>query len=399
MITSIALIVFWFSVGLMFHSYVLYPALLKLFSAGKKENAVCYEETAPGLPPVYVVFAAYNEERVMQEKLESIYNTTYPADKLHVVIGSDNSTDRTNEIVSGFNSGAAAKLLVEFEGRNGKAAVLNQLVKMLFEKGVNQQEAVFILTDANVMFTPGAIYQLVKHFKNPDIGLVGANIMNQGARQDGISVQETTYIKGENGVKYLEGLNWGSMMGAFGACYAIKAAYWREIPPNYLMEDFYISMNVLASGKKAISEPTAICREDVSNEVAEEFKRKSRIQAGNFQNLLAYRGLLFRFDAVGFCFFSHKLIRWLGPVFIFAAYLTNVFLLGQGQFYLFTFILQNLLLVSPVIDALLKALGVNLVLLRFASYFYMMNLALVNGFIIFMRGVKSSAWTPTKRNI
>jgi len=108
---------------------------------------------------------------------------------------------------------------------------------------------------------------------------------------------------------------------------------------------------------------------------------------------------LLGFNAVAFCFFSHKVIRWFGPLFIVGAYVSNIFLLTQGRFYLFTFIVQNLLLLSPVVDAILKQVGVHLIVLRFASYFYAMNLALVNGFWMYVRGIKTNAWSPTKRNV
>ncbi len=399
MITTLALFLFWLSVALMFHSYVLYPVLLQWLAAGKKENEIVYEtpkgfETLSGLPDVFVVFSAYNEEKVIREKLESIFLTTYPLNKLKVYIGSDNSTDATNSIINEFAAQYPQMVFFPFTGRNGKAAVLNKLVKE-----ISTVNAVFIFTDANVMFTPDAIFEMVKHFKNESISQVAANILNKGEKQDGISVQEKSYIQRENKIKYLEGLNWGSMMGAFGACYALRASEWKEIPPNYLMEDFYLSMNVLSKNKKAISELKAVCYEDVSNEMEEEFKRKTRIQAGNFQNLSTYWTLLFGFNAVAFCFLSHKVIRWFGPLFILLSYVSNVWLLSGHPFYTFTFVLQNLLLISPLLDAAFKGVGIHLTILRFASYFIIMNIALVKGFAMYINGVKTSAWNPTKRNI
>jgi cellulose synthase/poly-beta-1,6-N-acetylglucosamine synthase-like glycosyltransferase len=382
----------------MFHSYVLYPLLLKLFSLGKKPDAITYTEADSTLPIVRVIFAVYNEEKVISEKLNSIFNTSYPLEKLEVVIGSDNSTDRTNELIQTFAAKYKQITFVAFYERNGKSEILNKLVELVRQRSESKGD-IYIFTDANVMFTPVTIYEAVKHFRNAGIGLVAANILNKGVVNDGISFQEKSYIQRENAVKYLEGLNWGSLMGAFGACYAVRAEYWPVIPENYLMEDFYVTMHVLALGKKAILEQDAVCVEDVSDEVGEEFKRKSRIQAGNFQNLGVYWPLLFRFNAVSFCFFSHKVIRWLGPLLILLAYGSNVLLLNFSSFYSLCFVLQNILLLSPVIDAVFKRLGWHLMPLRFASYFYMMNLALVNGFWMFAKGIRSNAWSPTKRNV
>lgn len=395
---TLAAIVFWVSVGLVFHSYVLFPVLLKLFAVGKKENDIVYSAIDKDLPEVYVVFSVFNEQKVIQEKLESIVNTKYPLHKLHVYIGSDNSTDDTNDIIGRFAAQHSLVRFFKFGERNGKSGVINKLMGEL-NNGILGPDDVLIFTDANVMFTATTIYEMVKHFKLKSIGQVAANILSRSVTAEGISVQEKSYVERENSIKYREGLNWGSMMGAFGACYAMRANCWVTIPPNYLMEDFYLSMNVLKKGNKAISDLKAICYEDVSVEVGEEFKRKSRIQAGNFQNLGVYWKLLLGFNAVAFCFLSHKVIRWLGPVFIVGAYISNIMLLGNGWFYLFTFILQNMLLVSPVVDAVLKRVGVHLVVLRFASYFYTMNLALVNGFVMYVRGIKTNAWNPTKRTV
>jgi cellulose synthase/poly-beta-1,6-N-acetylglucosamine synthase-like glycosyltransferase len=377
-----------------------------LFSLGKKENEEIYELNDTNLPQVFVIFSAFNEEKVITEKLESVFNTTYPLHKLQVYVGSDNSTDRTNEIIQGFALKHPQLRFYPFTDRNGKATVLNRLVAEIEKTGFDKANSVFIFTDANVMFTPVTIYELAKHFKNEAIGQVGANILNRGQKDDGISHQESSYIQRENKIKYLEGLNWGSMMGAFGACHAMRADLWPVLPFNALMEDFYLSMYVLKSHKKAIKELKAVCYEDVSNEVGEEFKRKTRIQAGNFQNLAVYWPLLFRFNAVSFCFLSHKVLRWLGPFFIALAYVSNlIFVLGRTELfgtmliYSAAFFLQNLFLVSPSLDKLLQSNNVHLKFFRFVSYFFWMNIALVKGFWMYAKGVKSSAWNPTKRNI
>lgn len=387
----------------MFHSYLLYPLLLKIFSLNKKANGNIYT-IQDNLPRVFIIFSVYNEQKVISEKLMSIFETNYPLDKLLVYIGSDSSADETDNIIRQVAGRYANIRFTSYAERGGKSGVLNKLMRQIEQEGLDEANDTFIFTDANVLFSPSTIFELAKHFKNGRIGLVSANILNRGAREDGISFQEEAYIQRENSIKYLEGLNWGSMMGAFGACYAMRANCRTIIPPNYLMEDFYLSMNVLKQKMRCISEPKAICYEDVSNEMQEEFKRKSRIQAGNFQNLSVYWPLLLRFNAVAFCFLSHKVLRWLGPIFILLAYVGNICLLavtdgGELLFYSITFILQNLLLISPLIDGALKRIGIHLVILRFVSYFYMMNLALVMGFLMFVKGVRTSAWQPTKRNV
>lgn len=390
----ILVFLFWFCALAMFHSYVLFPLLLNVFSIGKKPNSVIFSSTDSDLPNVFLLMAVFNEEKVIRQKLESVFSTSYPLHKLHVYIGSDNSTDGTDSIVQQF----PVVKFFKYEGRNGKPNVLNKLM-LEVESRINKSTDVLLFTDANVFFEVNTIYEMAKHFKNENVSLVGANILNKGVRKDGISFQETSYIQRENGIKYLEGLNWGTMMGAFGGGYALRANCWLPIPPKFIVDDFYLSMNVLAKKKNAILELNSICYEDVSNEIENEFNRKARMQAGNFQNLAVYWKQLFRFDAVSFCFLSHKVIRWCGPFFLLLAFVSNFFLIQLNVFYQCTFLLQCFLFLTPFIDSVFKKINLHLSPLRFASYFIIMNLALAKGFLVFVKGVETNAWNRTERNI
>ncbi len=389
---------FFLSTGAVIYSYAVYPLLLNCLAKYKKENTVAWNSD-DNLPVVFIVMSAYNEEKVISGKIESVFNSTYPADKIKLVIGSDNSNDSTDEIIRKYAAENSRILFRPFTGRNGKSIVLNALIEELQNTIPDWNNSILVMTDANVFFTEDTLYQLAKHFKNASIGQVAANILNKGMRDDGISFQEQAYIQRENKIKYHEGVLWGSMMGAFGACHAIRTQCWKTIPRGYLMEDFYLSMNVLSMGYKAIKEMKAVCYEDVSNEMSEELKRKTRIQAGNFQNLSSYWKLLFRFNAVSFCFLSHKVIRWFGPLLIILSLVSNFFLINKHWFYQITFWLQCIFLLSPLFDILLKKAGIHLRLLRFVSYFYAMNFALIKGMLMYMKGVKSNVWSPTQRNV
>jgi cellulose synthase/poly-beta-1,6-N-acetylglucosamine synthase-like glycosyltransferase len=390
-------IIFWGALLLMLHSYVLFPLWLAVLAKGKRDNDIVFGKTDE-LPHVFILMSAYNEEKVIGEKLRSVFETTYPIAKISFYIGSDNSSDRTNEIISAYSVQYPQLRFYPYTDRNGKSGVLNRLFGEIKANGYSPDD-VFILTDANVFFSADTIFQLVRHFKNKNIGQVAANILNKGQKEEGISRQETSYIQRENIIKYHEGKIWGAMQGAFGACYAMRASCYAPIPPNFLMEDFYISMGILKQGKQAITELDAICYEDVSDDVSEEFKRKTRISTGNYQNLGVYWPMLFRFDGIAFCFLSHKVLRWMGPFIIIAMVISSGLLALTMTFYLWIFALLLLFLVSPLIDKAFKAIGINFPLLRFASYFNLMNLALLYGLYKYLTGVKTSAWSPTKRNV
>lgn len=379
---------FCLSVFIVFYSYVLFPLLLRLL-AGKK-SFVFKEPTSES--GVSVLIAAFNEEGVIREKIRSVFASNYPPEKIEVLIGSDCSTDKTTEIISDLMVSESRIRLFDFKDRRGKPSVINDLVK----------EAKFplvILTDANVYFEESTIRNLVRHFADDRVGLVGANILNVGMRNDGISIQEKSYIQRENLIKYREGLVWGTMMGPFGGCYMIRKNLYDNVPAESLVDDFYISMKILEKKFECRNDLDAICYEDVPNEIKEEFRRKARISAGNFQNLSRFKSFLLNpFSATGFCFISHKLIRWITPLFLFTSLFSLLFLIPYNSVFLFLFIGELLLLLAPLLDLLLKKIGLHFKLIRFIAYFSFMNFALVIGFINFRKGIKSGVWAPTKRN-
>ncbi len=385
-------IIFWISFLCLAHSYVLFPAILKMLAKNKKQNPYIYlPENASELPEISILLAVYNEEKVIEQKILSTFKTSYPLHKIEFLIGSDASTDKTNEIIQKYQQQFPQIKLVNFAGRTGKSGIINQLA-------AQAKNDIFILTDANVFFKEDTIYQLVKHYKNEKIALVGGNILNIRFKKDGISLQEKSYLDRENKIKYEEGILWGSMVGAFGGCYSIRKKYYSPVPPKFFMDDFYITMHALENGGSAINELDALCYEDVSNKISEEFRRKVRISIGNFQNLARFKKLLLPpWRGLGFAFLSHKVLRWLGPFFIILMLVSSGIIAIHNTFYQILFFAQLLAMFVPIADTLLKRININVILLRFVSHFYLMNLALLIGFFKYARGVKSNIWKPTQR--
>ena len=387
----VLLIIFFFSVSQIAHSYLFFPLILKILARNKKQNENVYRPEDADIPMISVLLAAYNEEQVIDDKIRSVMDTNYPSEKIEFLIGSDASTDATNDIIAKWQKKYPQIKLIEFSGRSGKPKIINELATIA-------RGNIFIFTDANVIFHKDTIYQLVKHFKNPRISLVGGNIINSGLNKDGISIQETKYISRENKIKYLEGKIWGTMIGAFGGCYSIRADYFAPVPRNFFMDDFYITMNVIEKKGLSVFEPKASCYEDVSNKISEEFRRKMRISIGNFQNLGRYAKLLYPpISGVSFCFMSHKVLRWFGPFFLILALISNAFLVGHGWFFDATFLIQIILICLPIVDLILRKIKVHINLLRFITHFYLMNIALLIGFLRFIRGVDTNIWQPTQR--
>src|SRR6218665_3531093 len=284
---SLLLVIFCISTILVLHTYLFYPlAMMLLFPKARLVPGEYAEEEE--LPEVAVLIAAYNEEKVIAEKIISVFNSGYPEDKITVLVGSDASSDRTDEKVLALKQKYKKTELVRFEGRVGKIGIVNRLQKLA------SQELV-VLTDANVFFRPGTLFELVKYFKDKRVGLVAANINKVSDSNEGISLQEKKYISLENKIKTGESHAFNLIMGAEGGCYAIRNELFTRVPDNFIVDDFFITLSVIIKNKFALFNPAAICYEDVPSDMAGEYRRKVRISSGNFQNLFFFGSLLLQF--------------------------------------------------------------------------------------------------------
>ncbi|TSA33346.1 MAG: glycosyltransferase [Porphyromonadaceae bacterium] len=384
-------ILFWACVIAVFHSYVLFPAILRLAGAFRRLPGD-YPGNAGTEPMVSILLSAYNEEDVIEEKIRSVFNTHYPATRFEILIGSDHSTDRTPEIIEHLTKEFPAIRFFNFTLRQGKPNVINKLV-------TETRGEILILTDANVIFDKNTLTRITAPFGDSIIGLVDTQMINLGMRREGISFQEKAYISREVQIKYLESRLWGVMMGPFGGCFAIRRELFEPVPANFLVDDFFLNMKVLESGYKAVNNPAARVYEDVSNDLSIEFKRKIRIATGNFQNLKRFKKLLSPAKpALAFCFFSHKVIRWMGPVFLLLALLALSFLAFSSVFYQVLLFAYIVVLLVPALDYLLKKLNLHFKIFRFITHFLGMNLALSIGMVRYLKGVKTNVWQPTKRH-
>lgn len=395
---TVWIMLFFFSAGGLFHSYLFYPFLLSALSKKRRPARPQFGD-GEEWPQISVLLSVYNEEAVIAEKLQSLFASDYPG-ALSYFIGSDASSDRTHERIRALCKGREDVFLSEFPHRRGKPSVLNDLARLALERRPPSAGHIFLITDANVFLEPATLKRLIRHFKDPDIGLVDAHMINTGLSEAGISRSETQYIRTESLVKNREGQLWGTMIGPFGGCYALRSDLFEPIPPHFLVDDFYLAMRAFEKGALAINDLEAICYEAVSHELREEFRRKARIAAGNFQNLLLFWRLWFPpFSRLGFAFFSHKVLRWMGPFLLFIALLSSLALALTGNPLFAALLLLQLVVwvLVPLADRLLLTIGVHLIWLRGVRYFLSMNLALLAGFFRFLRGVRSGAWEPTKR--
>ncbi|MBM3451981.1 MAG: glycosyltransferase [Bacteroidetes bacterium] len=363
-------------------TYLIYPAALILVGADKKTPPIKNNSYNIG-----VIIAAYNEENVIAKKIQSILDSDYPLDKINIYVGSDASTDKTNELITSFKKKHPNIHLKIFQKRSGKALIINNLASEC-------QDEILILTDANVFFTKDTITHLVRHFSNSKTKQVCAKIIKTSAQDVQIQGLEKKYIHLENLIKLKESNTWGFVIGAEGGCYAIRRENYTPVPKNFFMDDFFITMSVIKNKGEVLFDDEAIVYEDLPVESAEEFKRKIRISIGNFQNLIAFKSLLWPFwSPVSFAFLSHKILRWLTPFLLIGAFICSLALIFYNIWFSYLCVLQAVLFLTPSMIPVVKKIKPVL----FVAHFYNMNLALLIGFFKYLNGVKSSVWQPTQR--
>lgn len=334
--------------------------------------------------------AAHNEELILEKKLESIFSSNYPKEKIELIVGTDCCTDGTNQILEETAKIQTKLKHVIFNERQGKIRIINQLVN-------EASHEIIVFTDANVLFTENTLQSLVKHFKNKSIGLVDTQMKNYGLSDSGISYPEQSYISLEGILKEAEGKLWGCMMGPFGGCFAIRKALYLPVPEKYLVDDFHINMNILKQGSLSIHENSAIVHEDVSNHLSAEFNRKVRISAGNFQNLLHFSRIFLKPNRIAFAFLSHKALRWISPFFLLCSFLASLLWFNEGFFNQWIAVGFISTIILMLLDLSLKRMNINIRSLRYITHFTTMNLALFFGFFKFLRGNSNGIWNRTER--
>ena len=383
------------------HTYLVYPVMMRSLAKKKPAASDFFAKADPDLPQVSILCSLYNEEKVISDKLISLSQLDFPLKKLAIYIGSDQSTDGTNDLVTDFVESKDHFHFFPFEKRRGKPPVINELFEKATDHHGRGAHHIIVITDANVMMSKEVVFHLVRHFKHPQMALVDAHMRHIGMKADGISQAEDQYISGEVYLKYWEGRAWGKMIGPFGGCYAIRSDYFHPVPANFLVDDFYIAMRALEQGGEAINDLEAICYERVSHDISGEFRRKKRISAGNFQNLLTFWHLCWPLtNSLAYAFVSHKVLRWLGPFFMLSMFSGALILALFGNFMglILLLLLSLAWVVLPIIDFLASQLGIHVFLLRGLRYFMLMNVALLAGFFKFLNGIKSNVWQPTQRD-
>ena len=380
---------FWVCLILVCYTYFIYP--LTLFTAysvaqtardlgylSRRRNRRSGSLTSEQLPSASLIVAAYNEEEVLPERITNLQQLDYPGEKLEVIFVSDGSTDRTNEILGSMRVPNARTIVLP--SRKGKAHALNCGVEAA-------RHEILIFSDASTLFEPSALKNLVKHFSDPQVGVVCGALQFRGSGES--RQTEGVYWKYESMLRLMEG-RLGATLTASGAFYALRRQCYPRLSSETWIEDFVVPMMARKLGYKVLYEPEAVATELAAPSVEGEFARRVRIAIGSFRAL----GELSRIplDAVTlWAFFSHKVLRWILPFLLIALLVSNAILWNQP--------LYNLALFGQLLFYLWAAVGfafrdrAHRVRYALLGYFLVaMNLAFLVGFVRTFVGRQGATW-------
>lgn len=390
-------IIFWICVGLVFYTYIGYGILLYLLV--KIKEAFCKKTnfSIPAdkdLPEVTLLVAAYNEESVVKEKMENTLAIDYPKDKFKLMWITDGSNDRTNELLKQYE---AVEVLYRPE-RQGKTAALNRAIKYV-------QTSIVVFTDANTMINQHSIREIVKCFMDARVGCVaGEKRISIKEKDNAAGGGEGLYWKYESALKQLDGRLY-STMGAAGELFAIRKDLFEEMNNDTLLDDFILSMRIVARGYKIAYCAEAYAIESGSADMGEEQKRKVRIAAGGLQSIWRLRNLLniFKYGIISFQYVSHRVLRWsITPLALFALLPLNVVLMLMSSgtaytLYTFIFVCQLFFYLCALWGYALSKRQIKNKLLYVPYYFLFMNVNVIKGFFYLLNKRGSGVWEKAKR--
>lgn len=367
---------------LILYSYMVYPLLLWITSRIKhqKNKNSSYIDTT--LPKVSVIIAAYNEELVIEEKILNSLKLDYPEELLEIIIGSDGSEDKTDEICRRYKDNIN---YIRIEQRQGKANVLNTVIP-------KANGEILLFSDANTIMESNCLKKMVSHFSNPEVGAVCGRL--ELIRSDKPIVSfERTYWMYESNIKKMES-ELHTTIGSNGGIYAVRSELVLQIPKDTIVDDFWISIDILQQDKKILFEMQSVAYEKLSMNIIEEFARKVRIGAGNLQVLL--RRPFIRCQnkkLVNIFYYSHKVIRWSIPLLLIVFYISLFFLRGNWSIAIL-FILMNTSIIIALFGIIFE---IKFKIIETISYFFLFNAALIIGYVKYLFGKQSVIWKIAKR--
>lgn len=316
--------------------FVGYPLLLDLVAKRKKQEHVAGDARNKIHKDITIILCVYNGAHRLKERIDNLLNNGYPKEHLYITVVSDGSTDNPKKAIEEMNNERVS--LIHYKQNKGKSHALNLGIK-------NSSTELLVFADIRQMFRENTISQLVLELDNEGVGAVSGNLQI-APDKDNSESDPGLYWRYEKWIRENQS-RVGTLLGVTGAVYAAKKSLIPVVPQNTLLDDMYIPLSIVKQNYVVKFSKDAVAFDVSSTSLSEEFSRKTRTLAGNFQLLSLLPWLRSPFSNPVFGqFFSHKILRLIMPYCLIGLFvssllseygLLNSFALVQLAFYLYSF--------------------------------------------------------------
>lgn len=377
-----AQVVFWVTAITLLYVYVGYPALLCLIAPLRRSR-----QSEPGYTPsISILIAACNEEASIGSKLEQTLQLKYPPDKMEVLVLSDGSQDGTDQIVSAFSDPRVK--LVRIPERRGKTNAQNEGVK-------EAQGEILVFSDATTIYHQQALEYLAANYKDPEVGAVSGCYQYFDRNQNSPTGLGTiAFWNYENTIKRMQS-RISTLSGCCGCIYSVRRGAYTELPAD-VISDLVQPLWVIQNGYRVVFEDRAHAYEETTESASEEFAMRVRVITRGMRGLLSVPELLkpWKHPWIAFQLFSHKILRWMVPVFLLLLLSSNLVLMSHPYFRTLLILQLSFYMLAALqtrvpIHRRWKPLGLPL-------YFCTLNAAAMLGAIDLLRGKKHVVWQPVR---
>ena len=378
----VPIVLVWASVLALVYIYVGYPLLLALIASfrPRRKSDLGYE------PSISVLIAAYNEAAGISKKISDTLQLDYAREKLEIVVLSDGSTDGTDELANSFADPRVK--LMRTPVRRGKTNAQNMGAKIA-------RGDILVFSDATTVYHPLALRYLAANYADPQVGAVSGRYQyfdpgGNSPTGSGMIV----FWNYENFIKTMQSRIM-TISGCCGCIYSVRREVYTRLDAD-IISDLVQPLWAIQKGYRVVFEDRALAYEETTKSSQEEFKMRVRVVTRGMRGLLSVPGLLnpVRYRWISVQLLSHKVARWMVPVFLLILLLASILLWNQSGYrwllaaQLVFYIFATVTLLLPL-HRLWKPLGIPL-------YFCTLNIAALRSMLELVRGRKYSVWETVR---
>ncbi len=359
--------------------YPLSLFIIGLFNSNRNKKAKF-------IPTVTLIITAYNEEKRIKSKIENTLALSYPKEKLQILIASDGSTDLTMQIASNYERDGFE--ILSFSERRGKEHAQKEALH-------SAHGEIIVFTDVATLLEPSGIDRIVSNFADPSVGCVSSEDRLIG--KDGKPSGEGAYVRYEMWLRRMES-RVNTLVGLSGSFFAARKEVCRDFSGD-MQSDFRTLLTCVKMGLRGVSDPEVLGFYQDLSDRTREFERKVRTVLRGLTVYFRHIELLnvFRYGLFSYQYLCHKLLRWLVPMFLGIAFMSNLVLAFRSRIY-FGLLLAQIVFYGMAAWGWRRvgdAPGQNVV--KIPAYFMAVNASIAVAWWRYFRRQRIVMWTPSER--